>query len=113
MPSGNADCPTLQQTVLQGAESSPVRRPSRPAGAETMRPRWPAPLPPLRASRSSAAQAPPPPDDAEDRPRYIAKGAPGFILELRQLMLQGLALLVLTLLDPLHGLHAGLQPDRR
>src|SRR6266478_9851842 len=73
MPSGNADYPTLQQTVPQGAELSPVRRPSRPAGAETTRPRWPAPLPPLQASRSSAARAPPPPDDAEDRPRYIAQ----------------------------------------
>src|ERR1041385_2514965 len=73
MPSGNADCPTLQQTVLQGAEWSPVRRQSRPAGVETTWPRLPAPLPPLRALRSSAAQAPPPPDDAEDRPRYIAQ----------------------------------------
>src|SRR4029450_13496676 len=73
MPSGNADCPTLQQTGPQGAESSPVRRPSRPAGAETTRPRLPSPLPPLRASRSSAARAPPRPDDAEDRPRYIAQ----------------------------------------
>src|SRR5713101_9036641 len=73
MPSGNADCPTLQQTVPQDAESSPVRRPSRPAGAETTRPRLPAPPPPLRASRSSAARAPPPPDDAEDRPRSIVQ----------------------------------------
>src|SRR5215470_5003146 len=77
MPLGNADCPTLQQTVPQGAELSPVRCQSRPADAETTRPRWPAPLPPLRASRSSAAQAPPPPDDAADRPRYIAQRRAG------------------------------------
>src|SRR6266849_5358956 len=73
MPSGHADCPTLQQTVPQDAESSPVRRPSRPAGAETTRPTLPSPHPPLRASRSTAARAPPPPDDAEDRPRYIVQ----------------------------------------
>ena len=43
----------------------------------------------------------------------LFKGALGFILELRQLVLKGSALLVLTLIDPLNGLQAGLQPYKR
>ena len=40
-------------------------------------------------------QVPPPPDDPEDPPRYIGQRRElGFILELRQLVLQGLALRV-------------------
>src|SRR6516165_4941683 len=71
--SDNADCPTPQETAPQDLESSPVRRQSRPAGAETTRPRLPAPPRPLRVWRSSAARVPRPPGDAEDRPRYIVQ----------------------------------------
>src|SRR5256885_14248940 len=113
MPSGNADCPTLPQTVPQDAESSPVRRQSRPAEAETTRPRLPAPLPPRRASRSSAARVPPPPDGAEDPPRYIVQRRVGLHTGVAPACLKGSALLVLTLIDPLNGLQAGLQPYRR
>src|SRR5438876_1150347 len=43
----------------------------------------------------------------------LFKGALRFIMELFKLMLEGLALLVLTLLQTLKCLQAGLQPQRR